>query len=331
MMKINLFFKWQNLIKLGLILINSISFSFLNNKLEAAYTSDANLNLLKSSLQILANTINGLENVKADKTSGPKGNATKNNDNLFTYKIKDNNHNEIIINLIKADILSVKADAIVNAANEECLRGGGIDGYITGKGGPSLAQARQNLPVVSIDKYGNEIRCPLTEARITRAGDLNYKDPQSDNTEKFKYVLHAVGPTCASTTKMSVIEKSNLANTYSNTINRALAFNENNKDENFPEFALVDISDLGDDYKITSMSFPAISTGIFHCSTKLSAEIVIQVVLWRTIMKHNMGALKTINFVFYDPQNSQKAADDFNNYQEAIENFDPSKYSWLDT
>ena len=68
--------------------------------------------------------------------------------------------------------------AIVNAANEGCLGGGGIDGEIGRRGGETLYAARCALPVLN---GGN--RCPTGDAKITVAGDL----PCSK-------VIHAVGP-----------------------------------------------------------------------------------------------------------------------------------------
>ncbi|CAN6320079.1 unnamed protein product [Urochloa humidicola] len=69
-------------------------------------------------------------------------------------------------------------DAIVNAANERMLGGGGVDGAIHRAAGPELVQACRKVPEV---KPG--IRCPTGEARITPA----FKLPVSR-------VIHTVGP-----------------------------------------------------------------------------------------------------------------------------------------
>ncbi|XP_062215665.1 uncharacterized protein LOC133916149 [Phragmites australis] len=69
-------------------------------------------------------------------------------------------------------------DAIVNAANEQMLGGGGVDGAIHRAAGPELVQACREVPEV---KPG--VRCPTGEARITPA----FKLPVSR-------VIHTVGP-----------------------------------------------------------------------------------------------------------------------------------------
>ncbi|KAL6902040.1 hypothetical protein ACP4OV_004916 [Aristida adscensionis] len=69
-------------------------------------------------------------------------------------------------------------DAIVNAANQRMLGGGGVDGAIHRAAGPELLEACRKVPEV---KPG--VRCPTGEARITPA----FKLPVSR-------VIHTVGP-----------------------------------------------------------------------------------------------------------------------------------------
>ena len=76
------------------------------------------------------------------------------------------------------DITKADVDAIVNAANQRLLGGGGVDGAIHRAAGPELLEACRILPEV---KPG--VRCPTGEARITSGFRL-----------PARHVIHTVGP-----------------------------------------------------------------------------------------------------------------------------------------
>ena len=82
------------------------------------------------------------------------------------------------IEVVQADITTLDVDAVVNAANERMLGGGGVDGAIHRAAGPDLLAACRAVPEV---RPG--VRCPTGEARITPGFRL-----------PARFVVHTVGP-----------------------------------------------------------------------------------------------------------------------------------------
>ena len=83
-----------------------------------------------------------------------------------------------MMKIVQGDITKLAVDAIVNAANQMMLGGGGVDGAIHRAAGEELFDACLKVPEVRPD-----VRCPTGEARITPGFRL-----------PAKFVIHTVGP-----------------------------------------------------------------------------------------------------------------------------------------
>lgn len=128
------------------------------------------------------------------------------------------------LEVIVADITTLAVDAIVNAANESLLGGGGVDGAIHRAAGPGLLEECRSIG-----------GCPTGEARITGG----YRLPA-------RHVIHTVGPVWHGG---GAGEAALLAAAYRSSLDLATA------------------------YRLESLAFPAISTGVYAYPAEAAAEI----------------------------------------------------------
>lgn len=150
------------------------------------------------------------------------------------------------IEAVRGDITAEHVDAIVNAANETLLGGGGVDGAIHRAAGPALLEECRTLN-----------GCAPGGAKLTDGYRL-----------AAKHVIHTVGPRWRGG---DAGEAQVLESCYLNCL--ALA-----------ERAL-----------LTSLAFPAISTGVFGYPLEAATAIAV-----RTVRSHRARHLQLIRFVCFD-------------------------------
>lgn len=143
------------------------------------------------------------------------------------------------IHVFVGNITQMRVDAIVNAANESLLGGGGVDGAIHRAAGPRLLEHNRTLG-----------GCPTGLAKITPSFDLE--------KQGILHIIHTVGPV------WQADESAGLANTHEDVL-LASCYHQ----------CLM----LAAEHNIHSLAFPAISTGVYHFPKERAARIAFGHVL----------------------------------------------------
>ncbi|HNB53890.1 MAG TPA: macro domain-containing protein [Anaerolineales bacterium] len=157
-----------------------------------------------------------------------------------------------ILELVRGDITQEHVDAIVNAANERLMHGGGVAAAIARRGGrmvdeESRAWVKQHGPV------------PHNRPAYTSGGNLSAR-----------YIIHAVGPVWGSGD-----EDRKLQAAICGSLQRA--------------------EELG----LTSLAFPAISTGIFGFPKDRAARLFYQT-LETYFTEYPASSLRLVRLTLFD-------------------------------
>ena len=159
------------------------------------------------------------------------------------------NSNGVKFSIIGGSVLDFVGDAFVNAANEGCVTGFGVDEWVNRSGGFQLKEARRKLG-----------GCPTGSAKLT---------PSFDHTNT-KYIIHAVGPVYRRKKNLFIVPNSTSILSGDTSKNNK---NDNEDETQASQFVELDqklysayaesirIAEQNDE--ITTLAFCCLSAGVF--------------------------------------------------------------------
>jgi O-acetyl-ADP-ribose deacetylase (regulator of RNase III) len=162
------------------------------------------------------------------------------------------------IQIVRGDITTETSDAIVNAANEHLQHGAGVAGAIVRRGGPIIQQE--------------------SDEWVREHGVVSHSRPAwtSGGLLPAKYVIHAVGPVWGDTQKANAggEEDAKLAAAVSGSL------------------------EVADELKLSSISLPAISTGIFGFPKERAADVIFSAI--EKYFSRQDSGIKLVRLVLFD-------------------------------
>ena len=167
--------------------------------------------------------------------------------------------------IVNGDLTSEKVDAIVNAANERLLHGGGIAALIARRGGAKVIQESANW-------IANHGLISHSLPAYTTGGNL-----------PCRFIIHAVGPIWGSGN-----EDAKLAAAITGSIN------------------------LAKQLKLSTIAFPAISTGIFGFPKRRAARVFLKTIEDYFLL-NNETAVRQVRIVLFGDEDTKIFVDAFEN------------------
>ncbi len=181
---------------------------------------------------------------------------------------------ERAISVVFGDITKEKVSAIVNAAKGSLQGGGGVDGAIHKAAGINGDGGKDLKAESAAYKVLHNITSfPIGKAMLTKSYGL---------APKISYIIHTVGPQGASTPQKDL----ELYSAVYNSLRKA------------------------DECKLTSISIPAISTGIFGFPIDKATELFFKATL-RFFADNPATSIVNVRFTNFDQKTVKKVAERF--------------------